>query len=371
MSSVTALRYERLAHTIRHDSNLQHHFRVRDGRAGRALGRTTTRPREACRRLCRGRSPGARLHGAGPRPGRRVGHHRRRRARAHRRGGLPRPRRQGAGRRGHRVPHRVDDEELHRDGDPEAARRRQAVARRSRRTVRAGAQGPQIPDHRLAAHHDPPSALAFGRVPGRQPVGRPPPCRQRGRLVADAARRHSVLERARDRVRILQLRLRHPRPHRRQRVEDDVRRLRGGEHPQTARHDLDDARAGGRAAGAPRARLSLGGRAVEGRAAAGERLVRIDGRDADVGARSEPLRRRLPVGMAAARRPRDRADPAGVAARDAAAVASRGRHRSRAIRPARSSSTRAATASGSAFPRPVRTATSSRTAAACRDSGRS
>ena len=39
-------------------------------------------------------------------------------------------------------------------------------------------------------------------------------------------------------------------------------------------------------AGAPRARLSLGGRAVEGRAAAGERLVRLDGRDADVGARS-------------------------------------------------------------------------------------
>ena len=45
------------------------------------------------------------------------------------------------------------------------------------------------------------------------------------------------------RLRVLQSRLRHPRPHRLQRVEDAVRRLRDREHPAAARHDVDDARA--------------------------------------------------------------------------------------------------------------------------------
>ena len=40
----------------------------------------------------------------------------------------------------HRVSHRVDDEELHRDGDSQAARRREALARRSGREMGPGAR---------------------------------------------------------------------------------------------------------------------------------------------------------------------------------------------------------------------------------------
>ena len=54
-----------------------------------------------------------------------------------------------------------------------------------------------------------------------------------------------------------------------------------------------------------------------------EWLVRLHGRNADVGPRPEPLCRRLPLGVAAARRTRDGADQAIVAARDAAGVAAR------------------------------------------------
>ena len=43
----------------------------------------------------------------------------------------PRPRHASARHGGHRVPHRVDDQELHGAGDSEAARRRPAVAGRS------------------------------------------------------------------------------------------------------------------------------------------------------------------------------------------------------------------------------------------------
>ena len=77
-----------------------------------------------------------------------------------------------------------------------------------------------------------------------------------------------------------------------------------------------------RGAGRPaRARLSLGGRRVEGGAAAARRLVRLDGRHADVGARLG----RYVGAFLAAWPPRDGAgdgaDPAVVAARDAAGVA--------------------------------------------------
>ena len=58
-----------------------------------------------------------------------------------RRDGLSRRRSRRRRSRRHGVPHRVDDEELHRDLDPEAARRRQAVARRSGRALRAGDEG--------------------------------------------------------------------------------------------------------------------------------------------------------------------------------------------------------------------------------------
>jgi CubicO group peptidase (beta-lactamase class C family) len=54
---------------------------------------------------------------------------------------------------------------------------------------------------------------------------------------------------------------------------------------------------------------------------AGERLVRADGRHADIGQRLESVCRRVPLRVAAARWSRDLADPASVAARDAAGVA--------------------------------------------------
>ena len=77
-----------------------------------------------------------------------------------------------AGRRRHGLSHRVDDQELHGDVDPEASRRGQAVARRSRRALRSGAEEPPLSDDGLAADHDPPSADAFRRLSRRQPVGR-------------------------------------------------------------------------------------------------------------------------------------------------------------------------------------------------------
>ena len=83
--------------------------------------------------ICRRRQDSRRLCQVGPRARRRLGHHHRRRARASRRDGRARRRREGAGRRRHGVPHRVDDQELHGDVDPQAARRGQAVARRSGR----------------------------------------------------------------------------------------------------------------------------------------------------------------------------------------------------------------------------------------------
>ena len=60
--------------------------------------------------------------------------------RAHRRDRLSRRRVEVARRQRHRVPHRLDDEELHGDVDPQAARRGQALARRSGREVRARAR---------------------------------------------------------------------------------------------------------------------------------------------------------------------------------------------------------------------------------------
>ena len=74
-------------------------------------------------------------------------------------------------------------------------------------------------------------------------------------------RRHSVLERAGHRVRVLQLRLRDPRPHRLQRVRTSVRRVRLRQHSPPARHERDDAVAVGRAGAEAGAWLPLGGRA--------------------------------------------------------------------------------------------------------------
>ena len=105
------------------------------------------------------------------------------------------------------------------------------------------------------------------------------------------------------------------------------RRVRLAEHPSAARHDVDDAapvEGGGQPAGS---RVSLGRRALEGRAGAPARVIRRDGRDADVDPRLEPLRLRTPRGVAAAGRAGARPDPPGFAPRDAAALAPRGRAR--------------------------------------------
>ena len=95
---------------------------------------------------------------------------------------------EGAGGRRQRLPHRVDDQELHRDVDPQAARRREAVARRSGGALRAGDGGDEVPDERRAEDHDPPSAVARRRISRGQPVGRSAARRHRRAAVADAAR---------------------------------------------------------------------------------------------------------------------------------------------------------------------------------------
>ena len=141
-------------------------------------------------------------------------------------------------------------------------------------------------------------------------------------VVADAARRHSVFECARHRIRILELRVRDPRTSRVAGVGQVLRRVRLAEHPSAARHDVDDA-ASVEGAGEPAGgRVSVGRRALEGRAGAPARVVRRDGRHADVDPRLEPLRIRPPRGVAAAGRAGRRPDPPGLAPRNAAALAS-------------------------------------------------
>ena len=235
--------------------------------------------------------------------------------------GRARRRREGARRCRHGLPHRVDDQELHGDVDPQAARRGQAVARRSRRTVRPGAEEPALPDDGLAADHHPPPAHALGRLSRRQPVGRSAALRERGGAVAHAARGHSVLERAGHRLRVLELRVRDSRPHRVARLGQAVRRVRHRQHPQAARHDVDDAPSVEGRAEPARHRVSLGRRAVEGGAGAPARVFRRHGRHADLRSRPQPLRGGIPRRVAAARRARDGPDSPGIAARDAAALA--------------------------------------------------
>ena len=78
-------------------------------------------------------------------------------------------------------------------------------------TVRAGTERPDLSDVGLAPHHRSSSALARRGVPGRQSMGRPAACCYRGAVQRDVAKGHSILESARCRLRLLQLRLRDPR----------------------------------------------------------------------------------------------------------------------------------------------------------------
>ena len=221
-------------------------------------------------------------------------------------------------------------------------------------------------------HHHPASPVARRRVSRKTTRGAtsssPSPTSEMARMMRA---RHSVLERARRGVRVLELRLRHPRPHRDEGVRRAVSPLRRREHPAPLGMTSTTLEPASVRAVAPRAGLSVGGRAVEARAAASRRRVRRDGRHAHVGARPGRVRRRVPRRVAAARRCGDGAREACLAARDAAAPARRGPPRSRATPTARCDSTAADTASDSASRATATSRTSSRTAADCRDSARS
>ena len=162
-----------------------------------------------------------------------------------------------------RVSHCLDDEKLYRDGDPEPPRRRQALARRSRRTFRSGARRTAVPDERFAADHHPPLAVARGRVSGGQPVGRP------------ATRRHRRARCSRCCAQAFRFPTRRASPtsirttgsrswaDRRAGVGPALRDVRGRKNPAPARDDRDDA-------GAPRVpqtglRTATGGRTISGR----------------------------------------------------------------------------------------------------------
>ena len=120
------------------------------------------------------------------------------------------------------------------------------------------------------------------RLSGGQSLGRPAARAHRRRAERHDPEGYSLLQPSRRGVRVLELRLRHPGAHRHPGVGQAVQRLRRHPHPAAARHALDDAVAGRRAGRAPGARVPVGGRAVEGRAAAPRRLVRRDGRHAHV-----------------------------------------------------------------------------------------
>jgi CubicO group peptidase (beta-lactamase class C family) len=87
---------------------------------------------------------------------------------------------------------------------------------------------------------------------------------------------------ARHRLRVFELWLRDPRPDRVARVRHAVRRACHAEHPAPAGDDVHDAASVEGAGGPTGDRISVGRRPLEGRAGAPARIVRRDGRDADV-----------------------------------------------------------------------------------------
>ena len=122
----------------------------------------------------------------------------------------------------HRVPHRVDDEELHGALHPAPPRRRQALARRPGGTVRPRTGRPRLSDRRLAPHHDQAPAVPRGGLSRGQPLGRPPAGRHRRRDGGDDDARDPVLDGSRHGVRILELRVRDSRPDRLEGLGDAV-----------------------------------------------------------------------------------------------------------------------------------------------------
>ena len=109
-------------------------------------------------------------------------------ARARRRARSPGPGVEPPGHSGHVVPHRLDDQGLHGAHAAEAARRREAPARRARGDVRSRAARLEVPDAGLAAHPRPRAVEPQRRVRHRRSVGRPADAAAGARVLATAAR---------------------------------------------------------------------------------------------------------------------------------------------------------------------------------------
>ena len=130
--------------------------------------------------------------------------------------------------------------------------------------------------------------------------------------------RHSVLERTRHRIRVLELRLRDPRSHRAKRERHAVCALHPATRAPPARHDVHHdggARRTGQSLGA---RLPPAGRRVARGSGATRRLVRRDGRHAHEQRRPVTLGRTHARRLAGARWRRVAGTQAFVVARDAA-----------------------------------------------------
>ena len=118
----------------------------------------------------------------------------------------------------HPLPHRVDVKGVHRHGEPEAARRRQAVARRSRRDLCPPLEGLALPDQRQPQDHRARPAPPQRRLRRGQSLGRPSAAAVGGRLLGHAGRGRRIRQRARHSNGVFQFRLCAARPHRRQRI---------------------------------------------------------------------------------------------------------------------------------------------------------
>ena len=149
----------------------------------------------------------------------------------------------------------------------------QAVARRSRRALRARADEAartRRPTRRsITIRHLLSHSAGF---PEDNPWGDQQLAASEADLSAHAARRHPVLERAGHRLRVLELRLRDPRPHRVARLGNAVRRRTSTQNIlQPLGMTSTTLRARRRCRESARDRLSLGGRALERGAAAARR----------------------------------------------------------------------------------------------------
>ena len=203
-------------------------------------------PRPGRRRARRDRSRYGALPARRPHPGHGLGRSQGRPARARegrRRAGR---RVEASGHRRHAVPHRLDDQGLHRAVDPEAARRRQARPRRAGRDLRARAA-------RLAHAHrglaEDPRARAphpHRRLRHRRSVGRPADAAARGRLHAPAEGRRALHPADRHGDGVLEPRLRPARPDRRQRLAAALQGLRPAHAADAARDDRHRLRRRGR-----------------------------------------------------------------------------------------------------------------------------